>query len=178
MLDYEYKDNLFTFAKYEEGGGDGEIPDHVYHAILDEDNPHKKMDYCGDYALYDISENFVFEPVSSHVVIKGNEMDFFDFTLSIENPGIYTFEIYINYVVNGERHSEKIRKYQLYFPSASKIDDLGSFDLYKLYKESVDEACYLYDRIKNSNFRPIVLSEKMDESVRTLKDIYGGYRTR
>ena len=124
------------------------------------------MDYCGDYTLDDIDENYVFEPVLSHVSINGNETDFFDITFSTENSGIYTFEIEINYVVNGERRSQKTRTYQLYFPTASEINSQGSFDL---LDQSSEEAGYLYERTKNDYAHPIVLSRKMDEMCKNIK---------
>lgn len=169
ILNYKYEKNLFMFARSVNAGGDGELSDHVYHTKLDVDKRYKKMDYCGDYTLDDIDENYVFEPVLSHVSINGNETDFFDITFSTENSGIYTFEIEINYVVNGERRSQKTRTYQLYFPTASEINSQGSFDL---LDQSSEEAGYLYERTKNDYAHPIVLSRKMDECVRTLKDLY------
>ena len=170
LSEYKPVNDLFAFTKtVMNGGADGEVEDHIYYSMLDEANPQKSMEYYGDHTVDDLNEEKLADPVSSHVIIQGDEMDCFGLALGAEKPGIYTFDLIMNYVSSGRKYSTKAKKYQLYIPAASDTGDKGLFDL---YNETRKEGRYLYNHIDNHYPDPVKLSRKMDRYVRKLREIF------
>ena len=160
--------NLFAFTHSILCGGDGDVKDHVYHCVLDSDNQYKKMEYCGDHSLGDVYNDFSFDSSAEHVIIEGDEIGCFNFVFGYKNPGIYKFNYVVDYVANGKEHSIKSKKYEVYLPPISEVNDPGEFDMLdEIYKE---EGKYLYDRIDNYYTHPIKLTRKMTEYLEVLRD--------
>jgi len=168
ILDYKCAENLFAFTHSILCGGDGDVKDHVYHCVLDSDNQYKKMEYCGDHSLGDVYNDFSFDSSAEHVIIEGDEIGCFNFVFGYKNPGIYKFNYVVDYVANGKEHSIKSKKYEVYLPPISEVNDPGEFDMLdEIYKE---EGKYLYDRIDNYYTHPIKLTRKMTEYLEVLRD--------
>lgn len=168
ILDYKCAENLFAFTHSILCGGDGDVKDHVYHCVLDSDNQYKKMEYCGDHSLGDVYNDFSFDSSAEHVIIEGDEIGCFNFVFGYKNPGIYKLNYVVDYVANGKEHSIKSKKYEVYLPPISEVNDPGEFDMLdEIYKE---EGKYLYDRIDNYYTHPIKLTRKMTEYLEVLRD--------